>query len=214
MMNFYSPNSSDNCDHGWGAAVSLQEMFARYHPRLTMMVEFRIDRRIRARVDACDVVQDAFLDAARRFDEYQLEPKLPPYIWLRFLTLQQLMLVHRKHLGVKARSAMSEQPIDLIRAFSVESDSLADHLLSAESSPSVKALRNESAEILRIAIDQMEDMDREILVLRHFEQLEFSEIAETVGLSCDAVSSRYRRALKKIGALIAGENHIGIRAQP
>jgi RNA polymerase sigma-70 factor (ECF subfamily) len=196
----------DGADPDDPAADSLQVMFERYRPRLKMVVEMRIDRRIRARVDASDIVQDALADAVRRFAAYQQERKLSPYIWLRFLTLQQLLLAHRKHLGVKARSALVERPLAVFRACGVESESITECLMGSESSPSVKAQRNESVERLNKAIEQMDELDREILVLRHFEKLEFKEVAEAVGLSLDAVSSRYRRGLKKLGAMITDGN--------
>jgi RNA polymerase sigma-70 factor, ECF subfamily len=205
-MDTNSLNASSAGGLDGSSEASLQDLFDRFRPRLKMLVELRIDRRVRARVDASDVVQDAFADAVRRFADYQQDRKLSPYIWLRFLTLQQLMQAHRRHLGVKARSALCEQPIELFRACAVESDSIAECLLGNESSPSVKAQRNEAAENLKQAIEQMDEVDREILVLRHFEQLEFSDVADAVGLSRDAVSSRYRRALKKLGSMIAFGN--------
>ena len=127
---------------------------------------------------------------------------MPPYLWLRFLTLQQLLIAHRKHLSVKARSAAIELPLEVFRAMSLETDSVVEGLLAADSSPSGKAIRNEELQQLTLAIEQMEPTDREILVLRHFELMEFAEIAAVVEMSYDAVSSRYRRSLKKLGTVL------------
>lgn len=193
--------SSSQVSHEDGRGrPSLQELFDQYRPRLRMLVELRIDRRIQARVDASDVVQEAFIDAARRYESYQPDSSMAPYLWLRFLTLQQLLLAHRKHLGVKARSAMSEQPLDLMRALSADSGSIANCLAASDTSPVAGALRNESRQLLQSAIDEMDEMDREVLILRHFEQLEIPEIADLLSMTRDAVASRYRRALKKLGS--------------
>ena len=177
-------------------------MFERFRPRLRTLIDLRIDRRIRARIDPSDVIQEAFADAFRRYPAYEQKGDMPPYLWLRFLTLQQLLIAHRKHLSVKARSAAIELPLEVFRAMSLETDSVVETLLAADSSPSGKAIRNEELQQLTLAIEQMEPTDREILVLRHFELLEFAEIAAVVEMSCDAVSSRYRRSLKKLGTVL------------
>lgn len=181
---------------------SLEEMFEKFRPRLRALIEMRIDRRIRARLDPSDVIQEAFADAVRRYQSYRPEGGMSPYLWLRFLTLQQLLIAHRKHLSVKARTATLESPLDVIQAMSVEADSVVESLLGAGSSPSEKAVRNEELQQLAVSIEQMDSVDREILVLRHFEQLEFSEISTILDMSYDAVSSRYRRSLRKLGAVL------------
>lgn len=193
---------SDNVNPEDQPGLNLAELFEQFRPRLRMLIDMRIDRRIRARIDPSDVIQEAFADAVRRYPTYQKSGNMPPYLWLRFLTLQQLLLAHRKHLSVKARSAASEMPLDVVRAMSVESSSVAECLAVSGSSPSGKAQQHEELQQLTLAIEQMDPMDREILVLRHFEQLEFAEIAVVVEMSRDAVTSRYRRSLKKLGTAI------------
>lgn len=196
-----SPANNENGDDA-SSKLSLDEMFQRFRPRLRALIDLRIDRRIRARVDPSDVIQETFADAVRRYPEYVQKGQMPPYLWLRFLTLQQLLIAHRKHLSVKARSAAIEVPLEVIRAMSVETDSVVESLLSDGSSPSEKVVRNEELQQLTLAIEQMEPTDREILVLRHFEQMDFPEIAAVVEMSYEAVASRYRRALKKLGSVL------------
>ncbi len=186
---------------------ALPELFEQFRSRLRTLVQLRMDRRIRARVDASDVIQEAFADAVRRFPEYQQERKMKPYIWLRFLTLQQLAAAQRRHLGVQARAATLEQPLDRRTEFGLESSALAFCLAGGESTPSVKVSRAEEILKLTEALDQLEPLDREVLALRHFEQLEHAEIGELLDLTAAAASSRYRRALKKIGTAI--KNHHG-----
>ncbi len=185
---------------------SLPELLEQFRARLRTLVEMRIDRRIRARVDASDVIQEAFADAVRRYPEFAQERKMSPYIWLRFLTLQQLVLAHRRHLGVQARTATLEQPIDVRPQVGLESSAMAFCLAGGESSPSVKVARAEEIAQMTTALDELEPLDREVLALRHFEQLEHAEIGELLDLTAAAVSSRYRRALKKIGMAIKNQH--------
>ena len=205
-----SSSSSDESHSGPGEpAPPLTELFETFRSRLRMLVELRMDRRVRARVDASDVIQEAFAEAARRFPEYELDRKMSPYVWLRFLTMQQLTAAHRRHLGVKARTATLEQQLDVGGETSLESGAIAVCLTGGESTPSVKVSRAEEIQRMTAALDQMEPLDREVLALRHFEQLEHAEIGELLNLSAAAVSSRYRRALTKIG--LAMNNDHGSR---
>ncbi len=185
---------------------ALPELFEQFRTRLRTLVEMRVDRRIRARVDASDVIQEAFAEAIRRFPEYEQERKMTPYIWLRFLTLQQLTLAHRRHLGVKARTATVEQRQVVGEETGLESSAMAICLAGGESTPSVKVSRAEEIAQMTAALDQLEPLDREVLALRHFEQLEHAEIGELLELSAAAVSSRYRRALTKIGMAIKNQH--------
>lgn len=178
---------------------SIHELFEQHRCRLQALIEFRMDRKVRARIDSSDVIQDAFAEAVRRYPAYATDQRMSPFVWLRFLTMQQLQLAHRRHLGVEARSARSEVSHD---SFADDSGSIIEWLVGSESSPSFKAQRNELFERLTNALQEMEAADREILVLRHFEQMEFSEIAETVNLSIAAVASRHRRSLKKLGEIM------------
>jgi RNA polymerase sigma-70 factor, ECF subfamily len=182
----------------------LDRLFAQYRDKLRLMVEMRMDRRVRSRLDPSDVIQETFAEAVQRYPTYIASGKLSPYVWIRFLTLQQLMIAHRKHLGVQSRSVLEEKHIDLMKAIPFDADSVVGCLASDESTPSVKASRNEQLEKLNEAIEGMEGVDREILVMRHFEQMELTEIADSMEMTYDAVSSRYRRALKKLGLAMFG----------
>lgn len=184
--------------------TALAELFEQSRRRLRRLVEMRMDRRIKARVDPSDVIQEAFAEAVKRFPSYQQDPRMSAYVWLRFLTMQQLLIAHRRHLATKSRSASAELPISLDGGPALESESMADLMLGNESTPSVKVARAEEHARLTAAIQQMEELDREVLILRHFEQLEHAQIAEILKISRDAVSSRHHRALKKLGEAIAG----------
>ena len=88
-----------------GDQSALGEFFARHRERLRRMVRLRLDRRLQGRIDTEDVLQEAFVDATRRLAEYAAKRPMPPFLWLRFLTMQRLQTLHRLHLGVKCRDA-------------------------------------------------------------------------------------------------------------
>src|SRR5436190_17144382 len=111
-----------------GDVQALADVFARFRPRLRRMVQLRLDRRLQGRVDASDILQDAYLDVANRAAEYAANPTMPFFLWLRFLTGQRLLMVRRQHLGAKMRAAGQE--VSLYRgALPQASVSLAAHLL-------------------------------------------------------------------------------------
>jgi RNA polymerase sigma-70 factor (ECF subfamily) len=181
-----------------GDQQALAELFACYRDRLRRMVQLRLDRRLQGRVDASDVLQEAYLDAAQRAAEYAARPTMPPFLWLRLLTGQRLLLVHRRHLGTKMRDAGQEVSLYRGPLPQASSASLAQQLLGRMTSPSLAAVRAEIQLKLQEALNGMDPLDREVLVLRHFEELSNGETAAVLGLQKSAASNRYIRALKRL----------------
>jgi RNA polymerase sigma-70 factor (ECF subfamily) len=179
----------------WRAVVD------RHHPRLRRMVDLRLDPRLRGRVDPSDVLQEVYLDAARRLPDYCREPPLPFFLWLRQLAGTHLAKARRHHLDARRRDARREEPGP---APAVSSVALADRLLAADPRPSEAAARNELRDRLLAVLDRMDPLDREVLALRHFEQLTNGEAARTLGLSDGAASKRYVRAVERLRDLLAG----------
>lgn len=181
-----------------GDRKALAEVFMAYRERLYRMIRLRLDRRLHGRVDTSDVLQEAFLDITKRFDSYVAEPRMPVYLWLRFLTGQTLQQFHRRHLGTQMRDAGKE--ISLYRGAlpQASSVSLAAQLLGKMTSPSQAAVRAETQLLIQEALNSMDLIDREILALRHFEELTNNETAEVLGLSKAAASNRYVRALRRL----------------
>ncbi len=173
-------------------------LLTEHRPRLRRMVSLRMDRRLQGRIDPSDVIQESLVDAAKRLPEYAQNPPLPFFLWLRFLTGQRLMEQHRRHLGAKARDAGRE--ISLYRGAFPETTTadLAAHFLGKLSSPSQVAIRIEQKLRLQEALNALEPLDREVLALRHFEQLSNNEAAEVLGLDKSAASKRYTRALVRL----------------
>jgi RNA polymerase sigma-70 factor (ECF subfamily) len=181
-----------------GGRHALAALFDRYGDRLRRMVELRIDARVRARLDASDVLQEAFLDVAGDLDDYLADPKLPPLLWMRLHVGRRLTTLHRQHLGTKMRDAGME--ISLYRDALPEASSaaLASMLLGKHTSPTQAAQRAERLLRVQEALNTLDPIDREVLALRHFEQLSRSETADVLGISQEAGAKRYFRALKRL----------------
>jgi RNA polymerase sigma-70 factor (ECF subfamily) len=173
-----------------------------HRSRLRRMVALRMDRRLQGRVDPSDVIQESLIDAARRLPEYVKNHGLPFYVWLRGLTGQRLMEQHRRHLGAQARDASRE--VSLYQGAFTEATTakLAANVLAEFSSPSQAVIRIEEARRLQDALDSLDAVDREILVLRHFEQLSNKEASEVLNLDKSAASKRYVRAMERLKGVL------------
>ncbi len=186
-----------------GDPQALAELFARYRDRLRRMVQLRLDRRLQGRVDASDLLQEAYLDAAKRAPEYAANPTMPFFLWLRFLTGQRLLMVHRQHLGARMRDVGQEVSLYRGALPQASSVSLAAQLLGRMTSPSLAAVRAEMQIKLQEALNGMDPLDREVLTLRHFEELSNNETAALLGIQKAAASNRYIRALKRLKEVLA-----------
>jgi RNA polymerase sigma-70 factor, ECF subfamily len=180
-----------------GNAEARAELFARHRERLRRMVRLRLDRRLYGRIDPSDVLQEAYIDFARRFPEYAAHPALPFYLWLRNLTGQRLIDLHRQHLGAQMRDAGQEVSLYRGALPQASSVSLANQMLGRLTSPTQAAVRAEIQIRLQEALNTMDPLDREVLVLRHFEELSNSETADVLGIQKSAASKRYMRALTR-----------------
>lgn len=181
--------------------TGLGELFEQYGERLRRMVRLRLDRRMRGRVDESDVIQEAYLEATERFAEYQKNPEVPPFIWLRFLTGQKLAQLHRRHLGTQARAVGREVQLYRGAMPSATSAALAAQLVGQQTSPSEAAVRAELKLRVQEALNGMDEIDREVLALRHFEQLTNAEAAQVLDIDEPAAYKRYVRALKRLKGL-------------
>ncbi len=186
-----------------GDQQALADLFGRHRERLKRMVRLRLDRRLQGRVDPSDVLQEAFLDVARRSAEYGANPTMPPYLWLRFLTGQRLLALHRYHLGTQMRDAGQEVSLHRGAMPQASSASLAAQLLGRLTSPTQAVLRAEMQLRLQEVLNGMDPLDREVLVLRHFEELSNNETADVLGIQKSAASNRYIRALRRLKEILS-----------
>ncbi|MEM7260585.1 MAG: sigma-70 family RNA polymerase sigma factor [Planctomycetota bacterium] len=175
---------------------ALAKLLERYSSQLLGLIRYRMDRRLNGRVDPTDVLQEAFIDASRRLSEYAESPEMPFPVWLRFLALQRLTALHRFHLGAKLRDAGKERSLD--HGWAQHSESMAVELAGNFTSPSHEAIREELQSQLHTALEQLAPLDREVLRLRHFEELTNDEVAELLGITKSGASNRYIRALRRL----------------
>jgi RNA polymerase sigma-70 factor, ECF subfamily len=185
-----------------GDSAALAELFGRYRKRLRAMVRLRLDRRLQGRVDPSDVLQEAYLDVAQQLSSYQAKPEMPFYLWLRLTTGQRLMRLHRQHLGAALRDAGREVSLHRGALPQASSISLAAQLLGKMTSASKAVERVEIQLQLQAALNGMDEMDREIIALRHFEELSNAEAARVLGLEPSTASKRYIRALKRLQEIL------------
>ncbi|SIN67867.1 RNA polymerase sigma-70 factor, ECF subfamily [Singulisphaera sp. GP187] len=182
---------------------ALAELFEQYRGRLEQMVRLRLDRRLQGRLDPADVLQEAYLELAKRYPEYAADSTLPFYLWLRLLTGQKLVDQHRRHLGTKMRDACMEVSLHRAGMPQASSASLAEMLLGRLTSASRAAIRTETRLRVQEALNTMDPIDREVLVLRHFEMLSNEETAQVLNLKTSAASNRHLRALKRLKEILA-----------
>jgi len=182
---------------------ALAELFSIHRQRLWRTVQFRLDRRLLGRVDPDDVLQEAYLAAADRMQYFVGETAISMYVWLRLIVIQTMINVHRRHLGTKMRDADREVSLQGLRMPQATSTSLAIQLSGKLTSPSQAAMREEMSDQLEKALEQMDPIDREVLALRHFEELTNSEVAEVLGIEQKAASIRYVRAIRRLKAVVS-----------
>jgi len=182
-----------------GDAADMGQILEGFRPRLERMVAVRLDPRLRGRIEPGDVVQEAYVEVVERLPEYLVEPVMSFFVWVRFLSGQKLLQLHRRHLGAAGRDVRRE--VELPRRHggpSASSVAIASAILDRGGTPSHAAMRNEQEEALRHTLDEMPEQDREVLALRHFEHLSNAEIAEIFEVSEPAASQRYFRALARL----------------
>ena len=180
-----------------GDTDALGEAFAAFRDRLLRMISLRLDPRLRGRIDPEDVVQDAWVGGRSRIEHFKTRGTMTLFVWVRRMVEQALIDLHRQHLGAQGRTVAKEVQLDKPYA-PADAESISLHLMAEQTSPSQAAIRAESSDELKDALLQLEELDREVLVLRHLEELRNEHVAEILGLSRQAASNRYVRALKRL----------------
>jgi RNA polymerase sigma-70 factor (ECF subfamily) len=187
-----------------GDNAARADLLDRHRDRLRRMVRVYLDRRLAARLDPSDVIQEALTEAARKLPEYLREPPLPFYPWLRRIAWERLVKIHRRHLNAAVRDATREVPCGLGLPDESAWD-LAGRLVATGTSPINRLVRDEMRARVRAALDRLSERDREVLVMRYLEQLSTKEIAEALGATEGAVKVRHLRALERLRGLLVGE---------
>ena len=179
-----------------GELSAASKLFVRHEPRLRRMVRLRLDRRLSARVDPSDIVQEVLIEAHRRLIDYAAHRPLPFYPWLRGIAWDKLIEVRRRHIEAKRRTVLREmRHLDLSGESQVI---LVDRMMANGPTPSERALRHEMRDRVRQAIEDLPPNHHEVIVLKHLEELSVAEIAAILGIDREAVYSRYRRAVQRL----------------
>jgi len=197
---FRSPMNDDSLQIArlqTGGDQALAEAITQIESRLQQTVALRMDPRLSRRVDAADVLQEAFLEARKRLSRYLQEPAVPVFVWLRGVVLDTLADFHCRHLGAKMRDVTQEVYIQCPVSSQASSVALAALLAGDFTSPSQAAIREETVAQVEGLLDRMDQIDREVLILRHLEELSNDEVAAVLGVKKAAASRRYMRALAR-----------------
>jgi RNA polymerase sigma-70 factor, ECF subfamily len=185
-----------------GEPLAQAKLFGEFEPRLRGMVTMRLDQRLQGKLDTSDVIQEAFIEYSESLPEYVPRPDLPFYIWLRTLTIRKLSNLQRQFLATEARDVNRELANGRGGSLTTSCLSLAEFFVGSMTSPSQAVLRLELQARIHEALNDMDSTDREILALRHFEQLSNSEAAQVLQISPTAASNRYIRALGRLRPLL------------
>jgi RNA polymerase sigma-70 factor (ECF subfamily) len=182
--------------------AAINRLFERHRDALRDMIALRLERAIRRRVDASDVAQVVLLDASRRLKEYLEEPSLPFHLWLRQIAHDRLIDEYRRHKGSQRRTVDREQslrPADYLERSALD---LAAAIRDPELTPAAAAIRHEIELRFHAALDELSEDDREMLLMRHSEQLSNSDVARALGVTDAAAGMRYLRALRRLRAVL------------
>lgn len=183
-------------------ARALELLIAHHGKRLLRIIQVRLDPRIAKRVDPSDVLQEALLDIAHRLPNYDPARGIPIFPWMRMIVHERLIAIHRIHLHAEKRDARRDIPLVLSSQADQSSLSLAHAILASDSSVGGKLVREEQQLQLASALEQLEEEDREIILLRTYEQLSNQEVALALGVTEQAASKRFARAAQRLGKIL------------
>jgi RNA polymerase sigma-70 factor (ECF subfamily) len=185
-----------------GDSQAVDALLARHREPVRRMIDLRLDPAIVQRLDASDVVQDVLLEASRRLQDYLRNPAMPFHLWLRHIAKDHVIDAHRRHHQAQKRGVDREQPIHRPAWADRSSLELAGQLLDHERTPASEAIQQELQRRLHEALAQLDDGDREVILMRHFEQLGNQEVAAALELTEAAASMRYLRAVRRLRDLL------------
>lgn len=185
---------------------AVDALLAEFREPLRQVVNLRLDPALARRVDASDIVQDVLVEANQRLRDYLKKPDMPFHLWLRHLAQDRIIDTHRRHRLAQRRSIDKEQPIHRPAWAEESSASLVAQLVDAERTPATEAIRAELQRKLSAAVAELDEADRDVILMRHTELLSNQEVAVALGLTEAAASMRYLRALRKLRSVLVPES--------
>ena len=187
-----------------GDGDAVNQLMERHRDGVRRMIQMRLDQRIQRRIDVSDVVQDVMVEAHRRLKEYLRTAPMPFHLWLRQIARDRIIDAHRRHRVSSKRSVDREQPL-LNPVDDRSSEDLAAQLWDPEVTPGTAAIQREMARRVEEAVAKLNELDFEIITMRHYEQLSNQEVAQALGLTEPAASMRYLRAVRRLRDLLGGD---------
>ncbi len=190
-----------------GDEQAVNQLLDRHRDALRRLVELRMDRVLQRRVDASDIVQDVLVEANRRLRDYLADPNpMPFHLWLRHMAKDRLIDAHRRHRVAQRRSLDREQPLAAPAGIDHSTMELANQLRDPQMTPAAAATWNETLRRFHEAVERLDEIDREMILMRHFEKLSNQEAAQALGLTSAAASMRYLRAVRRLRLLLGNED--------
>ena len=189
-----------------GDSAAIDQLLNRHRASLHRMIDMRLDKKITRRIDVSDVVQDVLVEASRRLSDYLKNPVMAFHLWIRQIAKDRIIDAHRRHRVSAKRSVDREQPLAAPGPVDQSTIELAGQLCDPELTPAAVATQRELATHVQSAIALLDEKNREIILMRHYEQLSNQEIADSLELSEPAAGMRYLRALKKLRKLLDTNN--------
>lgn len=171
-----------------------------YRPYLELLVRLEIGRRLQTKVDTADIVQETLLAAHDHLAEFRGSSANEFVAWLRSILSAKLSNLVRHYVATQGRDVRREQGLEMDLD---QTSRLIDRGLQAvDSTPSQQVMRHEQGVLLAAALAQLPDDYREVVVLRHLEELTFPQVAERMGRSVDSVQKLWVRALARLRSLM------------
>lgn len=188
-----------------GEPAAVERLLEAQRERLRRMISLRLDPALARRVDASDIVQDVMVEVSQRLADYLRRPDMPFHLWLRHIARDHIIDAYRRHRLARGRSVDREQPLVPAGLSEPSSLDLAAQFIDQEITPASAAVRAELQKRLQEAVARLDEDDREVILMRHFEQLSNQEVAAALGLSEAAASMRHLRAVRRLRAELLGE---------
>jgi RNA polymerase sigma-70 factor (ECF subfamily) len=180
------------------------ELFGKFRNYLRFLARLQLDPRLKGKLDPSDVVQEALATAHRQLPGYLSARPLPFYPWLRRIACDRLADLHRRHLRAKKRTVQREERLGLSDDSAI---ALARQLLSPGASHLGQLIRRELLTRIHAALARLSPINREVLILRHLEELDTAETAAVLGISQSAAKLRHLRALERIQKLLREQSN-------
>lgn len=201
-----SPETQQLLDQARGGdARAAEQLLDQHRAPLRRMIDLRLDPRVAGRVDASDVVQDVLVEVHKRLGEYLKDPVMPFHLWLRHIARDHLIDAHRRHRVAQRRAVDRERPLVPAGLADHSSVELAAQFIDQELTPASAAVRHEMERRLHAALEDLDEDERDVLLMRHFEQLSNQEVAVALGLTEAAASMRHLRAVRRLRQLLVTE---------